>query len=128
VAWVLDTAINAVRSANRVVMCKAKLLEGAKTFLLRAFQAMAALRRAVWVAPTLVPPEPPSILPADFRGADKLASDLAYALDVGRRFDMCGSGTSLSPPSLAVSTSPLPIAWCLACSGSLPGGSESVQD
>jgi hypothetical protein len=106
-AWVLDTAIAAVRNANRVPCCRPYLLSGIRTFLRSAFDHMAALRRAAWRAPTLVAPRPPSILSRDFRGEDKLAADLEYAIEIGRREDMTKHGAS-SPLLLASMHPPIP--------------------
>jgi hypothetical protein len=97
VAWLLDTAIQAVRNADRVVMCKDYLLHSVEQFLLNAFREMAALRRAAWNAPTLVAPRPPSMIPRDFRGDVKLASDMEGALEVARRQELMTSGSPTPP-------------------------------
>ena len=105
VAWVIDTAIDAVRNANRVPCCKPYLLSGVRTFLRSALDQMGAQRRSTWRAPTLVAPRPTSILSRRyFRGEDKLAADLEYAIEIGRREEMMGRGTS--PPPLAFSSPP----------------------
>lgn len=101
VAWLLDTAIHAVRNANRVVMCKDYLLHAVEQFVLDAFKEMAAQRRAAWLSPTLVAPFAPSIIPRDFKGDAKLAADMECALEIARRHEMMAGGPSvLLPPSL----------------------------
>jgi hypothetical protein len=104
IAWLLDIAIDAVRNANRVIMCRDYLLRSVEQFLQDAFRVMAAQRRAAWNCPTLVTPHAPSILPRDFKGDAKLASDMETALEIARRQEMmnAGSPSLIHPFPLAV--------------------------